>query len=78
MGDVTVPLATADSWTAGKDRELRGRSTDQRLSLLAEIDPLTAGMPKEFEKRSVTNRTDQRANAVAESQILGDQGQSGG
>ena len=47
-------------------------------SLLAEFDTLTAGMPKEYENPRVTNRTDERANAVAESQILGDQGQSGG
>jgi hypothetical protein len=45
-------------------------------SLLAEIEALMA--PKENEKARVLNRVDERTNAVAESQILGDQGQSGG
>jgi hypothetical protein len=47
-------------------------------SLLAEIEALPAGVPKESEKARVMNPADERANAVAESEILGDQGQSGG
>jgi len=47
-------------------------------SLLAEIEALTTEVPKESEKARVLNRADERDNALAESQILGDQGQSGG
>jgi hypothetical protein len=47
-------------------------------SLLAEIEALTAGVPKESEHALAENKADERANAFAEAQILGDQGQSGG
>ena len=47
-------------------------------SLLAEIESLEAGAAKESETARVMNRAGERANALAESQILGDQGQSGG
>ena len=48
------------------------------LEEFAEIESLEAGAAKESETARVMNRAGERANALAESQILGDQGQSGG
>ena len=47
-------------------------------SLLAEIEALTVGVPKESEPARAWDKADERANELAEAQILGDQGQSGG
>lgn len=51
---------------------------DEYDSLLAEIEALAAGVSKESEPARAENKADERANALAEAQILGDQGQSGG
>jgi hypothetical protein len=47
-------------------------------SLLAEIEALDAAVPKKVATASAGHKSDEQANEMAESQILGDQGQSGG